>query len=133
MLPRLPGDKSDTYYNNLVTAFQVLSQKQVIMNDQYLKLSWNRERYEAVEKITSVPWQVVGVLHMRESDFNFDCNLCNGEPLNQVTQLEPKGLGPWATWEDSAADAIKYDKDLLPEKWDIDRKSTRLNSSHANI
>jgi lysozyme family protein len=119
MLPRLPGDKSDTYYNNLISAFQDLDNKKPFIVNQYIKLAANYERYMDVETATGVPWQVVGVLHMRESDFNFNCNLCNGEPLDQVTKLVPKGLGPWATWGDSAVDAIKYENVLSPEKWDL--------------
>jgi lysozyme family protein len=40
---------------------------------------------------TGVPWFVVAALHERESGADFATYLGNGEPLNRVTQLVPKG------------------------------------------
>src|SRR5512139_2673947 len=70
------------------------------------KLLANKARYQATEKGTGVPWWVAAVIHNREYGARFDCNLANGQPLNMVTTLVPKGRGPYKTWEDSAVDAL---------------------------
>ncbi len=67
----------------------------------------NKAKYQAVEKETGVPWQVIGVLHYRESNCNFGTYLGNGEPLTRKTKLVPKGRGPFETWEAGAIDALK--------------------------
>ncbi len=73
------------------------------------KIKANRPRYQSVEKATGVPWFVIGALHEREASSNFSCYLGNGEPLDRVTRLVPKGRGPFATWESGAIDALRYD------------------------
>src|SRR5512139_468886 len=70
------------------------------------KLLANKARYQEVTKRTGVPWFVIAAIHNRESSLRFDCNLANGQPLNIVTTLVPKGRGPYKTWEDSAVDAL---------------------------
>src|SRR5512139_10779 len=66
----------------------------------------DKPRYQEVTKRTGVPWAVIAAIHNRESGGRFDCNLANGQPLNMVTTLVPKGRGPYKTWEDSAVDAL---------------------------
>ncbi len=68
-----------------------------------------KPRYEGVEKLTGVPWWLIAVLHLRESDADFKTYLGNGEPLSRKTRLVPKGRGPFKTWEDGAVDALRYD------------------------
>lgn len=66
-----------------------------------------KERYQAVEKETGVPWQVIGVIHLREGNCDFGTYLGNGQPLSRKTTIVPKGRGPFATWEEGAVDALK--------------------------
>jgi lysozyme family protein len=66
----------------------------------------NKKRYQAIEASVGVPWQFIGVLHYRESNLNFNCNLHNGEPLSVRTRLVPRGRGPFASFEESAVDAL---------------------------
>lgn len=68
-----------------------------------------KSRYQGVERDTNVPWMLIAGLHMRESSFDFDTYLGNGEPLDQVTELVPAGRGPFDSWEDGAVDALTYD------------------------
>lgn len=71
-----------------------------------------KSRYQAVEKLTGVPWFFIGVLHMRENSNNFDGCLANGDKCignNRKTYNEPRGRGPWPTWEASAVWALQYD------------------------
>jgi lysozyme family protein len=69
----------------------------------------NRSSYEAVERLTGVPWWFIGCLHLREAGMSanaFHTYLGNGEPLNRVTRLVPAGRGPFLTWTDGAVDAM---------------------------
>ena len=70
------------------------------------KILMNKARYQAVSVKTSVPWEVIGVIHYRESSCNFNTYLGNGEPLSRKTRLVPRGRGPFATWEEGAIDAL---------------------------
>ncbi len=70
-----------------------------------------RDRYEAVERRTGVPWYVVGVIHSLEASNRFNAHLHNGDPLTARTVHVPQGRPasgePPFTWEESAADALK--------------------------
>lgn len=71
------------------------------------KIKANKARYQAIEKETNVPWQVIGVIHYRESNCDFATYLGNGQSLNRKTTIVPKGRGPFSSWEDGAIDALK--------------------------
>jgi len=73
------------------------------------RISENRPVYEKVQARTNVPWQVIAVIHYRESDLALDCYLGNGQPLNRKTTETPKGRGPFKTFEDGAVDALTLD------------------------
>jgi lysozyme family protein len=77
----------------------------------------NKARYEEVSQVTNVPWQVIGLIHSLEANLDFTKNLYNGEPLNRKTRLVPKGKGPFASWEESAIGALKYDGLDKIEDW----------------
>lgn len=79
------------------------------INAQAAKIEAHRERYEAVSKATGVPWDVIGVIHYRESSGDFKGVLHNGQKIigtGKVTTLVPKGRGPFSTWEEAAIDAL---------------------------
>jgi len=68
-----------------------------------------RSRYEAVSEATGVPWDVIAVIHYRESSCSFAGVLHNGEKIigtGRKTTLVPKGRGPFSRWEDAAIDAL---------------------------
>ena len=76
------------------------------------RINRGRDRYQAVERLTGVPWQVVAVIHGLECSFKFNEHLHNGDPLAYKTVRVPKGhprVDSW-TWETSAADAMRHDK-----------------------
>jgi lysozyme family protein len=90
------------------------------------KLVAFKERYQAVEKATGVPWYVVAVLHERESDADFSTHLHNGDPLTRRTYHVPAGRPPPPaqppfTWEESAEDALHYDGLASIGAWPIER------------
>lgn len=79
------------------------------INAQAAKIIANRERYEEVSKLTGVPWDVIGVIHHRESSGNFAGVLHNGEKIigtGKKTTLVPKGRGPFSSWTEAAVDAL---------------------------
>lgn len=76
-----------------------------------------RDRLMAVQKITNVPWYVIGILMVREAGLvsgNLDWRavLHNGERIvgtGRKTRLVPAGRGPFKTWEEAAVDAIRVE------------------------
>lgn len=79
------------------------------INAQAAKIAANRSRYELVSKATGVPWDVIGVIHYRESSNDFGGVLHNGQKIigtGKKTTLVPKGRGPFSTWEEAAIDAL---------------------------
>ena len=69
----------------------------------------NRSRYTAVSAKTGVPWDVIAVIHYRESSGSFQGVLHNGQRIigtGKKTTLVPAGRGPFSTWEQSAVDAL---------------------------
>lgn len=82
----------------------------------------NKARYVAVEEKTGVPYPLIAALHMRESDLDFTTYLGNGDPLDRKTRHVPKGRGPFATWEEGAIDALKYDGLSSVFDWRIEKQ-----------
>jgi lysozyme family protein len=73
------------------------------------KLIGYRDRYETVSNATRVPVIWIAVIHNRESNARFDTYLGNGQALDKVTTIVPKGRGPWegaTAWHDGAVDAM---------------------------
>lgn len=88
------------------------------------KIILNRDKYERVQAETGVPWFVVGVIHMRESNCNFSTHLHNGDSLKARTYRVPKGRPangkPPFDWYFSAADALKMKGLHQLPGWDIE-------------
>lgn len=71
----------------------------------------NRSTYAKVESETGVPWWWIGVIHLRESSFDFRTWLANGDSLNAPTWRVPAGLRgagspPWS-WHEGAVISLK--------------------------
>lgn len=76
---------------------------------QAAKIRANKARYEVVAAKTGVPWDVIAVIHYRESSGNFAGVLHNGQKIigtGKKTTLVPKGRGPFSSWEQAAVDAL---------------------------
>lgn len=65
-----------------------------------------KARYRAVEARTGVPWYFIAVVHEREASQRWDRQLGQGDPLDRKSTHDPKGRGPFMTWEDGAYDAL---------------------------
>jgi lysozyme family protein/peptidoglycan hydrolase-like protein with peptidoglycan-binding domain len=91
-----------------------------------------KPRYEKVAQATGVPWQVVAVLHNRESDADFATHLHNGDSLTARTRHVPAGRpqhgSPPFGWEESAIDALTMAPHSLHlvTDWTIERASYEI-------
>lgn len=89
------------------------------------KILANKARYQSVEALTGVPWVIVAVIHVRESDMNFNTQLAQGDPLSRVSTHVPRGQGPYTgpnAWINAAVRALKDVggpswKDWTPGGW----------------
>jgi len=81
-----------------------------------------RPKYKNVSDKTGVPWRLIGAIHNMESSCDFTGVLHNGERIigtDKKTTLVPKGLGPFATWEASALDALTREGFTRISKWTL--------------
>ena len=90
------------------------------------KLIGLKPRYQQVSATTRVPWFIIAVLHEREASANFAGVLHNGEEIigtGRRTRLVPPNRGPFATWEESAVDALMMPPHKLHEvgSWTVER------------
>ncbi|QQO14382.1 peptidoglycan-binding protein [Bradyrhizobium diazoefficiens] len=86
----------------------------------------HKEIYKEIETKTDVPWWFVAVLHSRESSFNFNTYLGNGQALNRVTTIVPKGRGPFASFAEGAVDALRLEGFVGARDWGIAKTMFRL-------
>jgi len=65
-----------------------------------------KDRYKQISVRTAVPWDFIAGIHLRESNLDFSTYLGNGQRLDHVTTIVPKGRGPFQSFEDGATDAL---------------------------
>lgn len=89
----------------------------------------NRQRYIVIEENTGVPWAMIACMHRRESDAQdhagnplFTSYLGNGQPLNRVTTIVPRGRGPFDSFEEGGVDALQYDHLDRVIDWRIEKQ-----------
>jgi len=85
--------------------------------------------YQQIESKTGVPWWFVGLCHYRESNFNFDTYLGNGQSLARVTTIVPKGRGPFTgpdAFTNGALDALRLEGFIGANDWGVARTLYRL-------
>lgn len=95
-------------------------------NNVVPKIVKNKERYRLVAEEIGIPLAMVPLIHCQESGSDlgvFKAYLGNGQPINKVTTIVPKGRGPWKTWEEGAIDALTYDglNKIGLENWSLER------------
>jgi len=78
------------------------------------------DRFKTVEKLTQVPWFMVGVLLYRESNLDLNTYLGNGQSLSRVTTVVPQGRGPFQSFEQGAVDAIKLEGMMNLAPWTLE-------------
>ena len=96
---------------------------------QAQRLAAGRARYQTVEARTGVPWWFIGLCHYRESAFNFETYLGNGQALDRRTTIVPKGRGPFTgpdAFADGAVDALRLGGLVGVSDWSAARVLYRL-------
>jgi len=97
-----------------------------VANEAARKALRGKDTYKQIEDKTGVKWFFCALLHSRESDFDFDTYLGNGQSLHRVTTIVPKGRGPFASFVDGAVDALKLEGFLDARDWGIAKILFRL-------
>jgi lysozyme family protein/peptidoglycan hydrolase-like protein with peptidoglycan-binding domain len=98
-------------------------------NKEAARLLKNKSIYQQIETITHVPWYFIGLCHDRESGFDLNTYLGNGQALNRVTTIVPKGRGPFLgpnAFVDGAVDALRIQGFVGATDWSIARTLFRL-------
>ena len=68
---RSKNDKSDTYYQKLWDAIEILSENQAEVETEAENILKNVIRYKTAESLSGgVPWKVIAVIHLRESNLS---------------------------------------------------------------
>lgn len=109
-------------YRNMWKSMRIT--RQAACDTAAKKILAGKARYQQVESMTGVPWFVIGMWHMRESNNNFAGVLHNGEHIidtGRLTRLVPRGRGPFATWQEAAFDALRLKGLHLIKEWPIER------------
>lgn len=86
------------------------------------RLRQNAAQYVAIAKALGLEeriWVVIGVIHEMECTQNFHCYLGNGQPLNKVTTIVPKGRGPFASFQEGAIDALRLAEIHKVTEWTL--------------
>jgi len=112
----------DRYSQMLRTA--VITRDPAKIRRESERVAMFRKRYEDIGQVAKCPWWLVAVLHMRENNNDFRGVLHNGERIigtGRKTRLVPKNRGPFATFEESAVDALKIQGIHLIKTWDVER------------
>lgn len=128
--PQQPGVKPGSleWYTNLMNVCVITPAR---MNE--LKIYANaiidsKIRLMAMEKVTGVPWYMLGLIQSHEAgikggQLNFLGCMHNGEEIIgtiKKTTLVPAGRGPFKTWEESCIDACGYDGLTNIKTWSVD-------------
>jgi lysozyme family protein len=85
--------------------------------------------YQQIEAKTGVPQWFAALCHYRESNCDFGTYLGNGQSLNQVTTIVPKGRGPFTgpdAFVNGAIDALRLEGFVGSSDWSIARTLFRL-------
>lgn len=112
-------------YTDLWARMDITPSRYNLVARQAERISANKDRYAAIQVLTNVPWYVIGLMHLRESNLNFATHLHNGDPLTKRTTHVPagrpiKGVPPF-TFEESAVDALLQKGYNTITDWSIER------------
>jgi len=95
------------------------------------ELLHNKSIYQEIEALTHVPWFFIGLCHDRERHFNLNTYLGNGQDLDRVTTIVPKGRGPFLgpnAFVNGAVDALRIQKLVGATDWSLTRTLFRLEA-----
>lgn len=117
-----PDEGTLPWYRKMYLACKIdKGYEKAVLKDAKLVLQ-GKHRYEAVSKLTHVPWWVIGIIHFKEASCDFRACLHNGERIigtGKKTTIVPIGRGPFATWEEAALDALKTERIGRLTQWEL--------------
>lgn len=106
-----------------------ITRDEAVMRKTVERILSCRPAYEEVEKLTGVPWYVVGIMDMREGGGGARKHLHNGDSLKrptvQVPARRPPGPGPF-TFCQSACDALAIKGLDKLKDWSVERMAYEL-------
>lgn len=113
-------DVSELYYATKYASMQIVAEH---LNDiraaARLIVKYKFQLYTKAEARTGVSWVMFGLAHLRESSCRPESQILNGEQWRFRTQLVPKGLGPWLSWEDAALEGARRHGWVKEKGWPI--------------
>ena len=116
-------------YENDWAGLEIRANRLQEARNQANRLLHGKATYQQIESKTGVPWWFVGLCHYRESNFNFDTYLGNGQSLARVTTIVPKGRGPFTgpdAFTNGALDALRLEGFIGAYDWGVARTLYRL-------
>ncbi len=116
-------------YERTWASLQIRPEKLATVRELAQQLAAGKLRYREIEARTGVPWWFVGLCHYRESAFDFDTYLGNGQTLGRRTTIVPKGRGPFTgpqAFVEGAVDALRLQGLIGVGDWSVARALYRL-------
>jgi lysozyme family protein/peptidoglycan hydrolase-like protein with peptidoglycan-binding domain len=116
-------------YENNWRDMQIRAGSVAEVKKEAAKLLKNKSIYQEISRLTNVWWPFIGLCHYRESGFDLNTYLGNGQPLGRVTTIVPKGRGPFVgpdAFVDGAVDALRLEHFVGATDWSIARTLFRL-------
>lgn len=105
----LAFEKYDSEHQKLWDTMKII-QDATQLNAMASKVIKYKSVYQAVEKDTGVPWQLVAVIHIREAGLQdvgiFHGGIHNGQSWKIKATIIPK-IGPFKSWHECALAALK--------------------------
>ena len=114
-------------YHNLWSTMDIDNDKVSKFQEAALTILNHKQIYKELEEKTGVPFDLIGVIHFRESNCDLSTHLHNGDSLRRRTVNEPKGRPlagkPPYGFVESALDALHYDGLDTIKDWSIERRA----------
>lgn len=121
-----PDEGTEPWYRRMFDACEISPGKEAQVAKSLKLVESGMDRYRTVAKAILHPnmktnvvenfSRILGCIHFKEASCDFRGVLHNGEKIvgtHSKTSIVPKGRGPFATWEESAIDAIN----MSPSRW----------------
>lgn len=112
-------------YTTLFDTCRINSTKYDVVRSKAQQLVDSSGAYIGVAEKIGMPWWIIGLIHIMESNCNFKRHLHNGDPLTARTVRVPKGRplsgAPPFSWEESAIDAMQYKGFDKIDVWNVPR------------